>query len=200
MSKTQNSTYENYIKDIASNICSETKFPTCAQYEKAVAKKMNEDEYYPSYNVEPRNIHSSVYRALTALCKRGEFLNVGKYYYPNKGAYRRKHYAKLIKQSVRFSKKDIHIISNNTCIVSIEPARPECNYTTTNEEIIDLFKNFIGESSCYDLKFLDNLLIILLRKSDDITCTTISHIEELVKETHDNQPPLKMKLKRIKQM
>lgn len=180
-------TYKNLILQVAREVCENNKYPTCVIYERAIVDKLNETSSYP-YKVS--DVHSSVYRALNA-----HFYRAHNCYYPDKPKYRRMHYGNLIKDNVRFAIGEIHIISDNTCVVSLDELTPKYKDALSYEDTILIFKNFVGDN-CYAIKLLDNLLIIMLSNASSDDSTTVKHISELVKDAYKNQPG--RKLKRLK--
>lgn len=165
--------------------------PKCAKYEAAVANELNSIYNYSSdQRITPRGIHSTVHRALKKLVDDKKFFCLSKNYYPDEPKYRRMYYATLIKKYIRFARGDIHKISENTCVITLEK-NDNVAINPSTEEIVDLFKDYVGEKYYYDIRLFDNLIIIMLRDNGSADATNISHIEELVKEHYEKQPRIK---------
>ena len=159
--------YKELIREATMKVCEkDEKPPTCAKYEAAVAKLIEEKR---GYKIEARTIHSSVYRALQNLVKHGEYIRVEKCYYPNKTEY----LIFEIKNKVIFARADVYKMSSNTCVIELEEV---------SEDSLNLLAEYIGRENIFAIKALDNLVIIMLHKS-----TLIEAIERMVKETYEIQ-------------
>ena len=182
--------FEYYIKNVTKTVCKQKK-PSCATYEKAVALEFNKD--HPNYNITPREIHSSVYRALQRLVKRGEFFKLEKGYYPHIPEYNHIHYGNVIKNKFRFACDDVHVLSDNTCIITLDKNTPTHDYAIYNKETLDIFTDYVGKDNIYLIRKVDNLVIIMLRKARGARYI-ITRIKGLVKYVYEQQSSAKISL------
>ncbi len=183
--------YKDMIIKVAEKVCTENTIPTCAKYEQAIVEIINEGN---DYKLKSRDIHSTIYRALKKLVKGNFFFYLGKGYYPDKPTYRRRYYATQIKEKIRFAHKDIHKLSPNACVITLDKNLTTENADISSKKILNLFENYIGKENCYTLNMIDNLLIIMLCENNTSDGTTISHIETLVKDIYQSQTPIKTSL------
>ena len=174
--------YRELILMVAEDVCEKNNVPTCTCYQKAVAAELSKMYGYP---VDYMDIHGPIYQILNERHAQNSFLKMGKGYYPKGASYQYGYYGKLIKQRIRFWSDEVHIISENTCVVKLADSHTKPDVTT--EEILKLFEHFIDDN-CYAVKIVDNYLIIMLREGNNEDKISIKDIARLVKETSEKRP------------
>ena len=182
--------YQELIFAVAEDVCEKNNVPTCTCYQKAVAEKLSA-RY--GYSVDYTEIHGPIYQILNEHSTPNPFLKMGKGYYPKGVSYLYGYYGKLIKQRIRFWSDEVHVISENTCVVKLADSHTEPDVTTA--EILKLFEYFIDDN-CYALKIIDNYLVIMLRDGNSSDKISIKDIARLVKETSEKRPRKKKIRKR----
>ena len=182
--------YRELTLEVAEDVCEKNNVPTCTCYQKAVAEKLS--EMY-GHQVDYTDIHGPIYQILNEKYMPNPFLKMGKGYYPKGVSYLYGYYGKLIKQRIRFWSDEVHVISENTCVVKLADSHTEPDVTTA--EILELFEHFIDDN-CYALKIIDNYLVIMLRDGSSADKISIKDIARVVKETNEKRPRKKKIRKR----
>lgn len=174
--------YRDIIKELAADVCKKYPQPRCAHYEKALSDYLTKQQKLsPVHKIKSRDIHSTVHRALKHLEDKREFFRMGLYHYPDLPQYRRQYYQAEIQKHIRFARPDIHEVSHNTCVITLED--------TPDESAIKLFKEYIGANRCYGIIAQSNYLVIMLKNTDlSQDETNINHISDMVNTLYSTQP------------
>lgn len=174
--------YRDIIKELAADVCQKHPQPRCAHYEKALSDYLTKQQKLsPAHKIKSRDIHSNVHRALEKLEEKGEFFRIGLYHYPDLPQYRRQYYQAEIQKHIRFARPDIHEISHNTCVITIED--------TPEKKAVELFEAYIGSDKCYGIIAHDNYLVIMLKPTESSQDeTNINHISDMVNTLYSKQP------------
>ena len=183
-------TFEKFSTDPFSFFAApETFLKDRAHIVRLVARQKTIDDNATAKGYTTKDVRSSVHRGLTALIETEKIRQIwGKYYVPNTNdAVRIEQLPELLE--IPYSKSNIFFASPKLILVPIKQLADG-----VNSEIKNIFRIFITEEYCYDVRITKHYITLMIDGPDEGIANIGKLLAETVQYCYDTQHPQKRTL------